>query len=166
MMRALAVLMLAFLLGGCGYHLRGSAGVDWHLGKVYLEGRGAVASEVRRLLTLNGVPMVSARDAAESILTITRDSQEREVLSVDPDTGKVREFELTINTGFRVTSAGGEVLLEDDSLGLERDFTFDETAALGKYEEEAALYGEIRKDVAAAIVRRLQPLRLPTTSAN
>lgn len=156
-------MLLATVLGGCGFHLRGSTGDDWHLGKVYLQGPGAVASEVQRLLLLNRVPLAATADAADTILTITRDSQDRQVLSVDPDTGKVREFELTVNTGFRVTAASGEVLLEDDAIALDRDYTFDETAALGKYEEESALYGEIRKDVAAAIIRRLQPLRLPAT---
>lgn len=161
MMRAIAVLMLAALLFGCGYHLRGSAGGDWNLGKVYLQGGNAIGAEVRRLLALSGVPMAASPAEAESVLTITRDSQERQVLSVDPDTGKVREFELIVDTGIQV-SAGGKVLLEDNSISLQRDYTFDETAALGKYEEEGSLYAEMRKDLAAAIVRRLQPLRLPT----
>lgn len=164
MMRAIAVLMLATLLGGCGYHLRGSTGGDWHLGKIYLQGGSAIGVEVRRLLTLLGVPMVASAAAADSVLKITRDSQERQVLSVDPDTGKVREFELIVETGIEV-SANGAVLLEDDSLSLQRDYVFDETAALGSYEEEGALYAQLRKDLAAAIVRRLQPLKLPVAAS-
>jgi LPS-assembly lipoprotein len=87
------------------------------------------------------------------------------VLSVDPDTGKVREYELIVETSVLVVSAGGKVLLEDDDISLQRDYTFDETAALGKYEQEGTLYREIRKDLAAAIVRRLQALHPGTAAA-
>ncbi|MFO1435850.1 MAG: LPS assembly lipoprotein LptE [Gammaproteobacteria bacterium] len=159
MKRLLIAVMIAFGLSGCGYHLRGSTGGNWNLGRFSIQSPTATASEVTRLLQLNGVELVSP-EKADAILTFTKDNQERQVLSVDPDTGKVREFELTVDVGIQVKSSDGKILLEDDSIALQRDFTFDETAALGKYEEEGALYQEIRKDLAAAIVRRLQAMHL------
>jgi LPS-assembly lipoprotein len=161
----LAVLIVAIGLTGCGYQLRGSTGGTWNLGRVYMKGGSATGAEVQRLLVLNGVEFVSRAGDADTILTITRDTQERQVLSVDPDTGKVREYELIVETSVLVVNAGGKVLLEDDDISLQRDYTFDETAALGKYEQEGTLYREIRKDLAAAIVRRLQALHPATAAA-
>ncbi|MCC6716201.1 MAG: hypothetical protein IT496_13270 [Gammaproteobacteria bacterium] len=161
----LAVLIAAIGLSGCGYHLRGSTGGDWQLGRVYMKGGGATGAEVRRLLSLIGVEFVSQAGQADTIITITRDTQERQVLSVDPKTGKVREYELIVDTSILAVSADGRVLLEDDDIALQRDYTFDETAALGKYEQEATLYREMRRDLAAAIVRRLQAAHPVATAA-
>jgi outer membrane lipopolysaccharide assembly protein LptE/RlpB len=112
-------------------------------------------------LSLSGVSLVGSPPDADAILTFTREEQQRRVLSVDPDTGKVREYELVVDTGVTVTTPAGMVLMEDDSIALQREYVFDETAALGAYEQEATLFIEMRKDLAAAIVRRLQALRLP-----
>lgn len=161
----LIVIAVAIGLSACGYHLRGSTGGDWQLGRVYMKGGSATSAEVRRLLALIGVEFVSQAGQADTIVTFTRDAQDRQVLSVDPDTGKVREYELIVDTSILVTSADGRVLLEDDDITLQRDYTFDETAALGKYEQEATLYREMRRDLAAAIVRRLQATHPVATSS-
>ncbi len=160
----LGVLLVAIGLCGCGYHLRGSTGGDWQLGRVYMKGGSATGAEVRRLLSLIGVEFVSQAAQADTIVSITRDAQERQVLSVDPHTGKVREYELIVDTSILAVSADGRVLLEDDDITLQRDYTFDETAALGKYEQEATLYREMRRDLAAAIVRRLQAVHPVATT--
>lgn len=157
--------LVIFGLNGCGYHMRGSTGRDWQLGRVYMKGGSATGAEVRRLLSLIGAEFVSQAGQADTIIAFTRDAQERQVLSVDPDTGKVREYELIVDTSVLVTSADGRVLLEDNDITLQRDYTFDETAALGKYEQESTLYREMRRDLAAAIVRRLQALHPLATTA-
>jgi LPS-assembly lipoprotein len=162
--RLLMAALIGFGLAGCGYHLRGTGGGNWDLGRLSVQSATATSTEVIRLLQLNNVELVSP-DKADAILTFTKDNQERQVLSVNPSTGKAREFELTIDAGIQVSTPTGKILLEDDNLALQRNYTFDETAALGKYEEEGTLYQDMHKDLAAAIVRRLQALRLTEGAA-
>jgi len=166
-MTRIIALIMAVLLGmsGCGYHLRGSTPGVWNLGRLYVQNATPLGNEVQRLLSLSGVAFADSAARADAILSFGREAQERRVLSVDPDTGKVREYELVIDALIRVTRPDGTVILEDEPVTLQRDYTFDETAALGKFEEEGALYNELRKDMAGVIVRRLQALSAHTSAA-
>lgn len=157
--------MLLASLAGCGYHLRGSTGDIWNLGRLYIRNLTPVALQVQRQLTLANVPITGNAADADTILTFTHESPERQVISVDPDTGKVREYELTVDTGIKVTRADGTVLMQDDSIALQRDYTFDEATVIGTDQQETTLYAEIREDLASAIVRRLQALHPPAADA-
>jgi LPS-assembly lipoprotein len=85
---------------------------------------------------------------------------DRRVLSVDPRTGKVREFELGYAVDLNVTHRDGRSLIGPDTVTLLRDYVFDETAAISEFEEENLLREEMRKDAAEAILRRLQSVKL------
>ncbi|MGQ0657412.1 MAG: LPS-assembly lipoprotein LptE [Chromatiales bacterium] len=168
MTRRIALLpALLLVLNGCGYHLRGSTGESWNLGRVYIqhEGTGGLSYEVQRLLVLGDVTFARSAAQADTIVSFVREDQERRVLSVDPRTGKVREYELIMEAVLRVTQPTGKVLIDDDSVVLQRDYVFDETVALAEYAEETTLFRELREDMAAAVLRRLQALNARSVGA-
>ncbi len=169
MMARPALIVAAFLvLHGCGgYHLRGSTGGTWSLGRVYIDhgGSSALSYAVQRLLGLGEVAFVSTPATADTIVKFVSQNEESRVLSVDPKTGKVREFELIVEAVLRVTRADGTVLIDDDALVLQRDYVFDETLALAEYAEETTLLEEMREDMAAAVLRRLLALNSGTSAA-
>lgn len=152
--------LLTLLLAACGYQLRGATVVDWRLGAVYLQEQqsGDLAGEVRRQLTQSGVTLAGDARAADTAVTVSGETYDRRVLSVDPDTGKVREYELEIAAFLTVARADGTLLLEREQIALQRDYVFEEGTALGSFAEEETLRADLREDAAHAIFRRLKAL--------
>jgi LPS-assembly lipoprotein len=157
----LICVLLLPALGACGYSLRGTRQLDLGLDQVLVVSNGAdrLAAELRRQLGYSGVAVAGSVASADAVVTLTREKYDRRVLSVDPDTGKVREFEISFHTSYSVQTADGTVLVDNQPLNLERDLTFDETAVLGKFQEETALFEDLREDAAQTILRRVASIR-------
>lgn len=162
-----AAALVCLLAAGCGYHLRGSQDVDMGVHRVQIVSQRAqqLADELQRTLVLRGVRISPSRDKADAVITVSDETYERRVLSVDADTGKVREFEMDFKARVAAHTPDGAVLLDEHWLALQRDFTFDENAVLGKFQEENALRREMREDAAETIVRRLAALKFKPDSA-
>lgn len=148
--------LLALLLGGCGFHLRGSVPLEWHLGKTYVRPGPALAAVLADLLKLNGVTVVNRPAEADSVITITQEKYDRRVLSVNPKNGKVTEYEIDLHVGVQATRPDGMLLFVDDSIELERDQTFEERAALSKFQAQSIIENDLRDNAADVVMRRLQ----------
>lgn len=150
------MLALAVLGSACGYQLRGTGGMPLDIGSVYVQGHGSVASEVKRQLKLSGTATaVSAMDA-EYVVRLANERYDRNVLSVSPRTGKVEEYEVVLRVDYSITGAGGVPLVETEQASAQRDFVFDETAVLGKFEEERQIRDDLAQQVAYQILLRLK----------
>ncbi|MEJ2094106.1 MAG: hypothetical protein P8X93_02725 [Gammaproteobacteria bacterium] len=57
-----------------------------------------------------------------------------------------------------VTGPDGNKLIDSESITAERDYTFDDTNALGKFEEDTTLRIDIRNQAAVAVMRRLEAI--------
>ena len=162
--RTLLMMIAALFIAGCGYHLRGSAAAGgWNLGRVYVvdSGATALAAELRNQMNIYEVKLARNAQEADALIHLDREKYDRRVLSVDPQTGKVREYEIGIETTLSVTRPDGTVLLAETPIDLRRNFTFDEASVLGKSLQESTLQAEMRTDAAETIMRRLQTLHLP-----
>jgi LPS-assembly lipoprotein len=67
----------------------------------------------------------------------------------------VRELQLRNRFKFRLSTPAGKNLLPDTELLLERDISFNETAALAKEAEEALMYRDMQSDIVQQVMRRL-----------
>ena len=72
--------------------------------------------------------------------------------------GQVREFQLRIRVRFSVTSSKGVEIVADDEILLQRDFSYNESAALAKETEESLLYQDMQSDIVQQILRRLSSI--------
>jgi LPS-assembly lipoprotein len=162
----LGLVVAAFLVilaaPGCGFHFRGTGSVELQVAKVFVESQAAdqISAEVKRQLDYSGVALASEHGTADAIVRLGNERFDRRVLSVDPRTGKVREFELGYAVDLNVTHRDGRSLIDPDTVTLLRDHVFDETAAISEFEEENLLREEMKKDAAEAILRRLQTVKL------
>lgn len=161
-MKSRFVLMVGLILAlsACGFHLRGSRPMKLQATKIFMEVRGArqIAAEVKRQLEINEVPVVTRQKDAEAILSLSNEQFDRRVLSVDPRTGKWREFELSYEVDLAISKPDGEDLVKRDTLQISRDHSFDETAVVSKFEEEQQLREEMMRDAAETILRRLETI--------
>jgi LPS-assembly lipoprotein len=149
------VLALA-LSSGCGFHLRGGVPLPASLSPLEVQGASNVLEErLRIFLGDAGVRMVRNDEKPASTLVVKAEDFHQRVLSVDSHTGKAREFELIYSVSFQLEGPEAKPILPQRQVTLVRDYTFDTNAVIGTSRERGVLETEMRRDAAAAIVRRL-----------
>ena len=156
LVRTLAVLgLVVSLMSGCGFELRGETALPPGFERVFVNGSGAAATELRILLDGSGAELTTAAKESDAAVYLSGEKFSRRVLSVDPDTGKEREIELVYSISFHVNRGTGGTLLSRQTVRLRRDYVFDATAVIGKSYEATVLRREMRRDAAEQIMRRL-----------
>ncbi|MDX1512512.1 MAG: LPS assembly lipoprotein LptE [Gammaproteobacteria bacterium] len=154
---SLALLALAAgQLGGCGFQLRGDATLPAEIRSVHVNAPAGLKEELQIYLEGAGVDLASSRSGADASINVTREFFDRRVLSVDPNTGKEREFELAYTVDFNVVRGNGAPLMDAQSINLLRDYVFDPASIIGKSREEHVLQDEMRRDAAQQLLRRMQ----------
>ncbi len=151
-------LLLSALVSGCGFQLRGAANLPEEMSTTWVnipDSSSAFVRELELLLRGNGVTLAEGPGEGVAELRITRDRITRRALTISGD-ARVREFELVFDLQFSLVGPSGDVLLGPESLRLERDFQFDEQEILGATTEEELLREDLRRSMAAALIRRLE----------
>lgn len=161
-----AMLMLA--LAGCGFELRGQFTIPDELEPIHIssEGGSRVADELRRMLISNDVRLVDEPEEARSEIAILGENRQRRVLTVNPDTAQVDEYELRYTTNWilRETDEDQRPLLGRETIESLRDYAYDSTAVLAKESEQEILIENMQQDAALRILYRLQawdPSQIP-----
>ncbi len=162
-----AVLLLAALVQGCGYQLRGQAlqvkaqaqartqdGYQVHVSAA----AGPLADTLTSQLVVSGIRLADGIKDADYVLTLSGEKFERQVVSVSPATGKVEEYLIVFSVRISISDAGGKDLVLGQLVRASGDYAFDEDAALGKFSEEETIREELLEQVAAQIIRRLNTL--------
>jgi len=159
-LRYTVFILIIIWLNACGFQLRGSNLEALQNSSVYVVSSGAndLAREVKIQLENADISPVKSAADAEYIVTLSKETFDRKVLSVSPDTGKVEEYEITYRAEMTIRGANGETLANSEPVTAERDYTFDEGSVLGKFTEESVLRKDIAKQAAATVLRRLQVL--------
>lgn len=149
-------LLAACLLASCGFRPRGAVELPADLREIYVQAPGPITDELEVFLGAGGARLTDEREGADAIIAVQSEDYHRRVLSVDPTTGKEREFELVYTVSFAVRLDDGSVLVGPQTLKLRRDYVFDAEAVIGKGREESVLRDEMRRDAAQSIVRRME----------
>lgn len=161
-----SALVLALLcVSACGFHLRGSVPVDLQFSRVYVRDHRAhrVAAELTRQLGYSRVVVAPDAASADVVVELRNERFDERVLSVDPRTGKAREYQIAYRVDLAVHHTDRRSLIKDQTVDLLRDYTFDERAALGKFEEQQVLRDDMIQDAAETVLRRLESIRTRPT---
>lgn len=152
--------LVAWLLGGCGFKLRGTESFFFTRIAITPNPGGAVAQELRR--SFGGAVQVLPNDApvtqAQVILNVPTEQRDKVVVGSSAS-GQVREFQLRLRVQFNLATPQGRVLMPSDSITLQRDFSYNESAALAKEAEEVLLYRDMQSDIIQQILRRLATVK-------
>ena len=162
-MRAFAFLgapLLALVLAGCGFQLRGTADVPFQT--VHVAGAtGGIALDLKRQIQAGtSAKVLDDPREADAILLFTQELREKEILSLT-GTGRVREFRLNYRVGFRLHDGKGGDYLPQSTVVLSRDVTFNDSEVLAKEAEEALLFRDMQTDMVQQIMRRLAASKKP-----
>jgi LPS-assembly lipoprotein len=151
-------LLLAVLapLAGCGFELRRAP--ELRFSTLALTGfapKSPLADELRMNINASRTTrIVEAPAQAQVVLEALTDAREKNVVA-STAAGQVRELQLRARLKFRLRTPAGRELIPDTEILLTRDFSYSESAALAKEQEEAFLYRAMQGDIVAQLMRRL-----------
>lgn len=154
-LRMIALLSATLLLGACGFHLRGQAGMPFST--IYIDAAApntSLVAELRRSLELNNVKLVHTAEQADLVLNIVFELPERQILSL-AGSGRVNEYQLRYRVSLRAYDKQRQDWIPAEEMVQRRDYTYSDTAILAKEAEETLLYKSMRDDMVQQILRRL-----------
>lgn len=152
------VLLMAAVLAGCGFQLRGAGQLPEQFSRTYLTGlpaRGALTLALEDALRANGARLVDSTAQATAVLRFNRVSFDKRILTVGTD-ARVREHEYTLSVEFEAHARDGSLELPAQRLQIVRSLAYDPTNLLGKAREEERLRASMERDVVPLVLYRLQ----------
>jgi len=146
-------------LSACGFHPRGNFAIPESVGTIQVSNNDTYSALTGGLQAM--VDRANANKAANhagaAILKIQSEKWETTPLAIDKF-AQVREYITRYRVEFDLTAADGGVLLEKQQIELSREYTYDITVAVGNPAEQEVIQRELRRDMQAAIVRRMDIL--------
>ena len=155
--RQLAVALLMLLLAGCGFHPRGSGGLPDSMAVTYIQGVkpwSAIHENFRDALEEHGVTVTERRDEATAVLHVMQQGSRIDVLTVDIG-GKVQELQRVQMIRFRVLGKEQQLLVDEQTVVVNRDFVFIKTDILAKERESQFILRELERDVVNLAMLRI-----------
>lgn len=159
--RLLLAVILAAVLTGCGFHLRGtnSGNLPYKTMYIALPETAEVNIWLQRYIRASGsTEIVDNATTADAVFQQIGDSRLKTILSVNAQ-GRVRGYRLQLNYTFRVVNAKGQVLVPNNEINLSRDITYDDSNVLAKDLEEGLLWRDMNNDLVNQIMRRLSIIK-------
>lgn len=153
----LALVLMCFVLSGCGFHLKKASSLPDNLKTLTLKGddeKSSLFLNLKKELKASKVELTpSAKNVAQ--LYLRKESIERQTLSLFQN-GQVAEYELAYGVSYVVKRPGEKAI--EKRFELYRNYQDDPDHALAKAKELELLISEIRKQASGRIVRELSQL--------
>jgi LPS-assembly lipoprotein len=158
MRRRLLLLASPLALAGCGFQLRQAPSFAFKT--IYIGSASSLGTELKRNIASDTVKVASAPTAeqAQVILDLLNEQREKVVVGMS-SSGQVREFELRTRVRFKLRTPQGKELIPETELVLQRDISYNESAALAKQDEENLLYRDMQSDIVQQLMRRLAAVK-------
>ena len=156
-MKSIALLLLALALSGCGFHLRNAIRLPDAIGPVRVVARdpySPLAQSLARALDRAGAVAARADDPDATTLQILSEQWGDTPLSVDAQ-GRSQEYTLRHAVVFVMRRADGTVVVPQQVVELSRDYLAIPNQSIGVDSEREILADELRREMAAAILRRI-----------
>jgi len=158
MKKIIACFLMIGLTSACGWHLRGSINLPDNLTSLYVSAanaHGALITEIKQQLKANKVAIAETSAEAPYSLVIVEERNERRTAGVGSD-ALTSAYEVTLAADYQVRARGGEILAPVTTAVTSRTYNFSAGNASSAEQEEAILLGEMRREIAQQMLRRLQ----------
>ena len=168
-LRPLVLVVLALALSACGFHLRDALLLPQDLGPLRVvspDPYSPLAQSLSEALTRAGAkPAVEGAAGDVATLRVVSERWGNTPLSVD-QFGRAQEYTLRYAVIFRLNRADGSDLVPQQAIELSRDYIFVPTNASGAEGEREILTKELRREMVASILRRIDAAsRAPAVAA-
>ena len=147
---------LVAMLAACGFRPRASLALGTDLGPVKVQSSDPYSPLAQglstALLRAGAQPAVDGQPSAT--LKVLSEALATRPLAVDRR-AQVREYETRYAVNFELLDAAGAARIPVQEVVLTREYTYDSVASAGSPAEQELLQRELRRDMQAAILRRL-----------
>ena len=166
--RLAAIVFAAALLTGCGFHLRNALNLPENLGPVRVvagDPYSALADNLAEGLQTAGAQAAPA-GAETGVATLRIVSEQWADTPISHDQfGRAQEFSLRYAVIFSMRRADGSAAVPQQAVELARDYLAPAVDSIGKASERELLVRELQRDMAAAILRRVDAASKPADAA-
>jgi LPS-assembly lipoprotein len=143
------------LLTACGYHLRGDIELPPGLENIYIEAAsGMLQQEMQEALKSSQVKVANSATEAGLIIKFSNEEMTSRIISLNTS-GRANQFQLIYQLMFSIYEPSGNLLLGDQNVNIKREYFNDQTAVLGKSNEESVIRTEMYKQAVSSIMSRL-----------
>ena len=152
------ILLIAVIISGCGFHLRGDIILPALYERVHVVDKGYsdVGKSLSRALENVGSKIVSSPEAATAVVTVLSRGTQRRALNVGGN--RVREFELQLDITFVVQDREGVQLADQQTISVVRNFQNDPNNVLAKDNEEQIIRREMMQPAIIQVLRRMKAI--------
>jgi LPS-assembly lipoprotein len=157
----LVLVLLAGITTACGFALRGEAVLPAALRMASLDVAdpySPLSRDLSAALRRGGVDLRAAGTAGAGRIAVPVNAFVVEPLTVGAE-ARVQEYVVRYRVELEAAAADGSVLLARTPIVLERDYSFDETQALGAQAQQDLIVKELQREMVQQILRRLASLR-------
>lgn len=158
MIRIALPVLLACLLSACGFQLRDAIALPTDMGPLRVVSPNPyspLAESLSQALTRAGaeVPVEGGTDDVAT-LQIVSEAWRSTPLSVDAS-GRAQEYTLRYAVFFVMKHADGSLIVPQQGVELTRDYVSSPTSSIGTASEQELLANEMRREMVASILRRI-----------
>jgi LPS-assembly lipoprotein len=157
LLQASLLLVAAFALSACGFHLRENATLPPQMQRVHLtvNGDGDFQRHLARALQTSGVTIEDDSGPGIAELRVPVAAFSTETLSAG---GYVRitEYAVRYQVQFDVTDAAGQVLVPHQRIDMSREYSYDASNTVGNESQVQEIQRSLNDDMVQAILFRLQ----------
>lgn len=169
--RWLCSMFVCLSLTSCGFHLRGftAEGINqaFPFKTISVSGRGGVANALNKQLNIFKLSGGKANTPVDVTVIIDNENITRKVLTIN-GRGLISEYRVYLDLQYRILYRGTP-LVDSAQLRLFRDYSYTDSAILGKESEQDMLVEEMYKDGANRLLQRtinlLNYLQKPNSDA-
>lgn len=159
-------LLLALSTAGCGFHLRNALELPTDLGSVAVTAQdpySPLASSLARALERAGAVPATTADQATKLEVL---SEKWVDIPIAVDTlGRAQEYSLRYAVVFRLRRGDDSVVVPQQAVELSRDYIAPPNDSVGSGSERELLVGEMRREMSASILRRIEAALRGSTAA-
>ena len=157
MIRRLFPVVLVLALSACGFQLRNALTLPPDLGPVKVvsvDRYSPLAASLARSLDLAGATAASSDATDAAVLDVLVERWGDTPISVD-ELGRSQEFSLRYAVVFELRKGDGTVLVPRQTIELSRDYVSNPVNTIGTEGEREILQRELRREMASAVLRRI-----------
>jgi len=156
--KSLVVLLISgIVFVSCGFHLRGEISVPEVMKDLYVSGdysSNDLGKVLFRRFQQLGISKIVKKENASAVLSITRNSFTRRVLTVDAAT-KASAYKLDLVIGFQVIDKEGVVIIKNQQIRQTREYNVDASNALASGDQEIRLRIEMIEFIVNQMLTRI-----------
>ena len=157
MIRRCLPIVLALALSACGFHLRNALVLPDDAGPIRVKSvdrYSPLADSLAQSIERAGVRIVTTEDENATVLDLLSERWGDRPIAVD-QLGRAQEYSLRYAVVFELRRPDGTKPVPRQTVELSRDYVSNPVVSLGTEGEREILVRELRREMAASIIRRL-----------